>query len=127
MADKKRGNGGMTKREAVRLAMADMGPEARPAQLVGHIRSKFGIDMTVGHVAVERRKLLLKTGGGKRPAGRRPGRPSAGKTAARTTGLLTPANGTALTIDLEDIQAVKDLVERVGADSLRKLIDVLES
>jgi hypothetical protein len=126
MADKKRGNGGMTKREAVRLAMADMGPEARPAQLQGHIRSKFGIDMSVGHVAVERRKLLLK-GGRKRSAGRRPGRPSAGKTAAKTAGRLPPGNGTAYAVGLDDIEMVKDLVERVGADSLRKLIDVLES
>jgi hypothetical protein len=99
----------LTKREAVRRAIADLGRDAMPLQLQGHIRSKFGIEMSPDHISVEKRKTLLKEAGEGKPA-------AAAKPAPQ-------GNGEA--IDLADIEAVKDLVERVGADSLKKLIDVL--
>jgi hypothetical protein len=110
MAAKKTAKGGMTKREAVRRALADLGPDATPTQMQGHIREKFGIDMTPNHISTEKGNLRKHQGAAKPP-------PQA--SAARTVELAKPAIG------LADIEAVKDLMERMGADSLKKLIDVM--
>lgn len=47
--------------------------------------------------------------------------PPATKEAPTKTALAARGGG----ISLRDIETVKDLVERVGADSLKKLIDVM--
>jgi hypothetical protein len=93
----------LTKREAVRRAIADLGRDAMPLQLQGHIRSKYGIEMSADHISVEKRKTLLKEAASAKPA--------------------PQGNGEA--IGLADIEAVKNLLERVGADSLKKLINVM--
>jgi hypothetical protein len=98
----------LTKREAVRRAIADLGPDAMPLQLQGHIRSKYGIEMSPDHISVEKRRTQLEAAKGKTAAAAKP---------------APQENGEA--IGLADIEAVKDLVERVGADSLKKLIDVM--
>jgi hypothetical protein len=100
----------LTKREAVRRAIADLGPDATPTQMQGHIKRKFGIKMTTDHISTEKGNLRKQQGAAKPP-------PQA--SAARTVEPKKPA------IALHDIKAVKDLVERVGADSLKKLIDLL--
>jgi hypothetical protein len=100
----------LTKREAVRRALGDLGPDATPTQMQGHIRSKYGIDMTPNHISTEKGNLRKQQGAASPP-------PQA--SAARTVEPKTPA------IALHDIKAVKDLVGRVGADSLKKLIDVM--
>jgi hypothetical protein len=110
----------LTKREAVRRALADLGPDATPTQMQGHIREKFGIEITTNHISTEKGNLRKKKGVSKRPGAK----PAAQVAAARTVGpeklaAAPPAIG------MEDIEAVKGLLERVGATSLKKLIDVM--
>jgi hypothetical protein len=123
--------GGMTKQEAVRHALADLGRDAKPAQLHGHIKDKFGIDMTTDHISTAKGIILKQEARQAKPAAQRPtAKPPAQASAASKTKPEKPAPKKAATpqsngIGLEDIEAAKGLVERVGADSLRKLIDVL--
>jgi hypothetical protein len=44
MASKK--NGGMTKLEAVRRALSELGNDAKPTQIKGFVKECFGIEMT---------------------------------------------------------------------------------
>jgi hypothetical protein len=107
--------GGMTKKEAVRQAMAHLGPDAKPTQLRGYVKDTFGIDMTLGHVSVTKRDIRNEAAG-KKPRGQR--------SVARQV-QPTPPTRASPGIGLDDIEAVKGLLERVGASSLRRLIDVI--
>ncbi len=122
---------GMSKREAVKRALADLGRDATPSQLQPHIREKFDIEMTTDHISTEKGNILRKAQAAAKPTAAKP--LAVQKSAAREVEPkeATPQPQTEPTapqgdgISLGDIEAVKGLVERVGADSLKKLIDVL--
>jgi hypothetical protein len=122
MAKKKKGKGGIGKREAVRRALVDLGQDATPSQMQGHIRSKYGIEMTAAHISTEKGNIRRKAAAPKQPAQTSaahtvvPEKPAPEPVAAKPEGAA---------IGLGDIEAVKGLVGRVGAASLKKLIDVL--
>jgi hypothetical protein len=105
---------GITKVEAVRRALAELGADATPTQIQGWIRDQLGIDMNTDHISTTKSDLRRKAAGKGKPAVQQ-----ASKAAADGAG-----NGKG-GISLNDIAAVKDLVGRVGADQLRALIDVL--
>jgi hypothetical protein len=114
--------GGMTKKEAVQRGLADLGPDAKPAQLKGHIKTKYGIDMTTDHISTVKGNLRSKRKGARKA----PAQASAARAAERKGLAPAPApRGNGHSIGLDDIATAKGLVERIGADSLRKLIDVL--
>ena len=125
MADKKNGSqgkkavGGMTKREAVAKGLGVLGKAATPIQLQKHIKDSYGIDMTTKHIGVEKGKIL-RAGEHKLSAAE----PTAATPPAKQADAQKPAAGKD-GISLLDIETVKDLVERVGATSLKKLIDVM--
>jgi hypothetical protein len=117
--------GGISKAEAVRRALADLGPDAKPTQLHGHIRTRYGLEMSLDHISVEKRKALLRMAGERKPAA---AEPSTQPSAARTAGAPGPharaaseANG----IALDDLATVKALVERVGANTLQQVIEMM--
>src|SRR5262245_61324860 len=90
---------GMTKMEAVRRALADLGKGAKPTQRQGHIREKYGIEMSTDHISVCKGKIVRK---GKKGRARKP--------AAAKEVAPPPARPTAVRngISLADIQAVRD-------------------
>jgi hypothetical protein len=119
--------GGMSKREAVRQALAELGEGATPTQLRGHILGTFGIEMSTDHISTEKGILRRKQAAAAKPA---VAQPSAARQAGPRKGAPKPQfvaapPGDGRAIGLEDIETAKGLVERVGADSLKKLIDVL--
>ena len=135
MADKKNGSqskksaGGMTKREAVKKGLGVLGNEATASQLQKHIQDSYGIEMSRKHIGVEKAKIL-KAAREHEPAAPKPTvkqavaqKPSSGKIGPRK--VSTPQGDGTKGISLRDIEKVKDLVERVGASSLKKLIDVM--
>jgi hypothetical protein len=61
----------------------------------------------------------------KRPKGRKPARRAAPASAARTTPAPAPRSASAGGISLEDIRAVKGLVDRIGADKVQELAATL--
>jgi hypothetical protein len=126
MAGKRKG--GMTKMEAVRQALAELGKDAKPLQLRAFVKERFGIDMTADHVSTYKGQILRKQQGAGRALKAKAAKPPAAPNAEPGQAAPTPqpkARGTAAGIGLGDITAVKDLVERVGADTLKQLIDVL--
>ena len=140
MADKKNGSqsgkaaDGMSKKAAVEKGLGDLGNTATPTQLQQHIRERYGIDMDLGHISSAKTKILNAAGQNK-PAVPKPAvtkipsqRADSQKPAVKKEGsekTVMPQGGGAQGISLEDIETVKDLVERVGAASLKKLIDVM--
>lgn len=142
MADKKKGSspskssGGMNKKEAVEKGLQSLGYSATPMQLQKHIREHYKIEMGLKHISTAKAKIVKEAGANK-PASTKttatattsPAKQSAApKPASRSAGpkkTPAPQSGGTPGIRLHDIETVKDLVERVGANSLKKLIDVL--
>jgi len=126
MADKKNGSqgkkaaGGMTKKEAVAKGLGVLGEAATPIQLQKHIKDSYGIDMTPKHIGVEKGKILKAAREHKLSAAK----PTAATPSAKQVAAQKPTTGND-GISLRDIETVKDLVDRVGATSLKKLIDVM--
>jgi hypothetical protein len=117
---------GITKQEAVRRALAELGRDAKPTQMQGHIREHYGLEMTVGHISTAKGDILRKA----KPAAAKPAQHAAARAGeprkAEPTPSVRPAPAPqAKAIGLDDIEAVKGLLERVGAPALRRLIDVM--
>jgi hypothetical protein len=133
MADKKNGTtpgaaaGGLSKIETVRRAMRELGNDALPKRIQAFVKERFGVVMTNDHVS-DCKKKILKKGKGKarRAAAKPPAQASAARTKAAPAPPVRPAPAPpARAIGLADIEATTALVGRVGADSLRRLIDLL--
>jgi hypothetical protein len=133
MADKKNGTtqgaaaGGLSKMDAVRRAMRELGNDAMPKRIQAFVKERFGVEMTNDHVSDCKKKILKKgKGKAKRAASKAPAQASAARTKAPPKPPVRPAPAPpARAIALADVEATKALVERVGADSLKRLIDVL--
>jgi hypothetical protein len=122
----------ITKMDAVRQALAELGLEARSSALQEFVKKRFGLAMTLGHVKNAKGKIVRKA----RTEGKTVGKkPAPQKSAARTVGTKkrTPPKPKAQPaappvrresgIPLRDVLTVKDLVVRLGAGSVRTLID----
>jgi hypothetical protein len=105
---------GLTKMEAMRRSLGELGLDAKPLQLKAHLKSKYGINMDTS--VISSYKGTLKNKMGKRG----PGRP---KKARQTAG--SSANGSSGSLSVADIQAVKAVVSKLGPDTVRELVDVL--
>ena len=116
----------LTKNEAVRLAVVELGKEANRVQVQGFVKDRFGIDMGLDHVSTAK-ALALRTLAEKKPATKKPASVEP-KAVSKPKEQPSPAK-TATTngkhIHLADIQALKGLVERVGSEALRTLVDLL--
>jgi hypothetical protein len=142
--------GGITKIEAVQRALSELGHNAQLGQMQAHIKERFGIEMSTDHIRTSRSVLFKRRAAHAKAAATKAGvtnpavaKPAAAKSpaqpsAARKQGpkkptaqpqsqasLAHPVNGPAAGISLDDIESVKALLERVGAPSLRRLIDVM--
>ncbi|HTU23345.1 MAG TPA: hypothetical protein VMG10_35245 [Gemmataceae bacterium] len=140
MVDKTNGSpsskapGGMTKKEAVEKGLATLGSSATPTQLKKHIWDRFHIEMDLNHISTAKAKIL-KAAGEHKPAAAKPAArtspaalPVSQKAGIRKETTAKPAiphSNAAHGISLKDIETVKELVERLGANSLKKLIDVM--
>lgn len=117
----------LTKKDAVRKALAELGSDAKPVQIQGFVKERFGITMTTDHISTTKGEIHRKEAGkGKaaaaKPAQAKPLEAVAAKETKPAPRAETPrANG----ISLTDIEAVKGLVGRVGPEGLKKLIDLL--
>jgi hypothetical protein len=104
-------NGGpVTKMEAVRQVLAEMGKDAKPAEMQPVIKEKFGIEMSTDHISTYKGDILKKA---KAKGGNKPAPAPVSRTAS-----VTGSGG----IRFEDVRATKELVDRLGADRLRALI-----
>src|SRR5438876_8539885 len=97
---------GISKMEAVRRTLAKLGNEAMPLDIQKHLKSEFGIDMDTSMIS--NYKSAVKTAG-KSAVIRAPAARKAASTNSRAGG-----------ITLEEIRAVKAVVDKFGAERVRE-------
>jgi hypothetical protein len=110
--------GGITRKEAVRQALAALPKDATRADIQKIIKDKYGFEMTLDHISSCKSELQKEKAHKKSAVASQ--LPATKEAPPKTT---SAARGGA--ISLRDIETVKDLVERVGAVDLKKLIDVM--
>ena len=96
--------------EAVRQAIDQNGKDIKPGEIIAFVKSKFGVTMSDG-MASNYKSAILRKGARKR-------RKLAGAAKA-------PAPAGSSGISLADIEAVKELADRLGAEKLQQLAEVL--
>jgi hypothetical protein len=118
------GGKGITKVEAVRRALEELGSDAKRSAIQGFLRERFGIEMSPDHISNCKGDLRRRGRGKKKPAGQKRG--AQGAAPAPPPGPpARPPRAAGGGISVEDVRLAKGLVERVGAERLRDLIDVL--
>jgi hypothetical protein len=138
---------GMSKVEAVRRALAHFGSNAKPSEMQPWIKQQFGIEISPNHISASRGDIQRKSKQVDKakpatteptvspsPVAAKPA-PAPKQTSAKKHVAKRPAPKPAATtqapratpggISLPDIEAVKGLVRRVGANQLRALVDLL--
>jgi hypothetical protein len=109
---------GLTKMDAVRTALAQLGKSAKPLKIQEFVKAQFGVEMSTEHISNCKGEILRRKSGAKKQA-RKPA-PAAASTKAAAAG-----KGPRAAITMADIQALKGLVGRVGPSQLKALVDLL--
>ena len=111
------GDGGVTQADMIREALAGLGADAKPKAIQAFVKERHGKELS--RIIISNYKSSMKkgklgglTGGG---TGRRVGRPRKAAGAAAGGG----------SVRLDDLEAVRGLVSRLGAANVRRLVDVL--
>lgn len=102
----------ISKQEAVRRSLLKLGEDAMPLAVQAEVKKTFDLDVSRNYVSDIKAKALKAAAPAKKAAPAPEGPPARGEGA-----------DAGATVSLEDVLAVRGLVERVGADNLRKLID----
>jgi hypothetical protein len=100
---------GISKMEGVRRALSELGTEAANKDIQTFLKSQFGIDMDSAMISSYKSNLKAA---GKIPAAPQPS--AQPPDAAGSDG-----------ITLDDIRAVKEVIDKVGAEKVRQLTEVL--
>jgi protein-disulfide isomerase-like protein with CxxC motif len=108
----------LSKTEAIKRAFAALGRDAKPAAVIEHVKKSYGLDVSAQTVSNLKARLAKKTGA----TGKRRGRPPKARSGASRA--AAPRRAMA-GVSLEDIRAVKALVDRIGADTVRLVAEVL--
>lgn len=100
---KSRGDGekSVSQVKMVQKALEELGKDAKPLALQENIKTNFGKDLPTS--IISNYKSVLKRKGGSSGRGRRSGGGS---------------------LDFGDLETVRNLVSRLGADHVKKLVDV---
>jgi hypothetical protein len=107
--------------EAVRRSLKKLGKDATPTAIQADVKARFGIEMTTDHVSTCKRDIARKQREQKEAR-----RSAANKPQDRPAQAAPAAGPKKSALSVEDVLAVKSLVERVGADDFRKLIAAFE-
>src|SRR5262245_62922772 len=112
--------GSISKQQAVELALREKGWDAKPVDLKPFIKERYGLEMTAEHITTCKSKARQKA-----PAKKQAPK-AAVQPAPKEPAKATPrADGRSAGFSLQDLQAVKGLIGRLGAGPLRQLIDLL--
>ena len=120
----KKATGGVNKMEAVRQVIAKHGKDTMPVEIAKFVKDEHGADMSSDMASTYKSAVLKELGqGGKRKGkrGPKPGWKKAGAADDAKAATQTGGGG----ISIEDIEAVKKLCDRMGAEKVRQLAQVL--
>jgi hypothetical protein len=110
----------ISKLEAVKRSLAELGNDAKPGDLQAHVKKTFGLDMSPNHVSNCKSLLLGKGRRGKRRS--RKVKPAVQETVAQLAAVAVTVRGG---ITLDDVRAVKELSGRLGADRMLELVKLV--
>ncbi len=96
-------NKGPSRMEIVRAALQELGENAKPLEIQAHIKEKTGQEIPTNIISNYKFQIRSKASGTSR--GRR-------RTAAGA-------------LQVEDFEAIRGLVNRLGADQVKRLVDVV--
>jgi hypothetical protein len=117
---------GVSKLAGVRQALTKLGNDANSLDIQNFLKNHHQLEMSRDQITKYKslllRKLSKKSGPGRR--GRR--KMSRPQMQAPVEVAAVSKSGNGKSIQLEDLQTVKSMVQRVGPDHLRSLIDLLE-
>jgi hypothetical protein len=113
--------GKVSKMELVRQALQKLGNDAKPLAIREHIQDSHGVEISVD-VASNYKGLILRKRAGR---GAGPGGPSRLTQRPAAPAPVVSAAVVAGGISLDDIRAVKGLVDRIGAGKVQELAGVL--
>jgi hypothetical protein len=102
---------GPKKTEMVAAALEALGADAKPQEIQAHIQTAFNQSIPTSIISNYKFTLRKKAGA---PVARRGRRPAAGGGGGGGGG-----------IRIEDFEAVRGLVGRLGADQVKRIVDVL--
>jgi hypothetical protein len=103
----------ISKMEAVRRVLKEFGKDTKPLEIQDHLKKQFRIKMDASVISNYKGTILK--------ARKKPGRPKGPKPSPATA-----ATGTiSVEISLDDIRAVKDLADKIGAEKVQQLAGVL--
>jgi hypothetical protein len=115
----------MTKMEAVRQVMAEFGKEIKPLQIRDVLKERFNIDISPDVASNYKKELIRRASGKKRRKKGKRGRAAAVAQAAPSAPVAAAGKKVSGTITPADVRAVRDLVDRVGAATLRDLLEAM--
>ena len=117
MAKAKSEDGGMNKRQIVQAAFEAIG-DVGPGELQAHITKTFGTELPINIISSYKSQIKKKLGLGRKNKrrGRPPGVKSAPKAAASSD-----------MVNLVDLGAVHELVQRLGAEKVIALAHLTQS
>jgi len=121
---KKRGgkrSGKVNKMEAVRRALGELGPDAKPKEIQVYVKREFGVKMSTDHISTYKGDIQRKA----REAAGVTGKPGRRKAAATAAVVRSAGNNGASVWTSEDIMAARALLQRLGgAEQVHALIDL---
>jgi hypothetical protein len=112
----------ITKKEAVRRSLATLGETATLKALKKDIYQRFGLTMTTNHISTTKGELRKKAA---RDAAAALAAPAVTQPEPAPVAAPVAAGNGKKSVDVDDLLALRGLVDRVGAEDLKKLIDVL--
>ncbi len=117
---------GMSKLDAVRQALKDLGTDAMPIAIQTHVLKAYGVDMSTAHVSNYKTMILRGDKPGKKRRKRRKNIKAEAVVAVVAAKAVAPVSvSSSATVTVAEIEAVKGLVSRVGESTLKELIDVI--
>lgn len=93
---------GVSKMKLVQDAMTELGGDPGPKEMIEHIKAKHGVELKYALVASYKSQILNKKG--------------------RTASRAAAASGS---VNMKDLQTVKDLLNRLGESQLQSVIKAL--
>jgi hypothetical protein len=103
----------LSKMEAVRRILMDHGKDSMPVEIQGYLQKQFGIKMDTGTISNYKSTILMER--------KKHGPPKAMKAWLPKAASAEPTDE----ITMSDIEAVKKLVDSMGAEKVRALAQVL--
>lgn len=98
---------GMSRMDMVRVALQELGMEARPMDIQNYIQEHYGVEVSTAIISNYKSQIRTKSeGGGTTP------RRSRAKTAAEP-------------LRVEDFEMIRSLVQRLGAEQVVRLVQVV--